>query len=197
MNPFVAVRLTETNPRRLTWQLFVFIDFLKCFLKVSIMAKAKTKRCSMCCITKPAEDMGKNGSAKDGLSGYCKACAAIYRRLLRNRGKVSNGAAQVETWEQVEGLLRTMAETQLSIQTEEAKFKDKVRKIEMAFTETVEAWACQVIAQQIIITDFVKQNSKPGEPVTRCSDFGKITSRKGKVEIKLNPDTARKRWGKP
>ena len=160
------------------------------------MVKVKEKRCSMCGILKPAEKMVKDRSSKDGLSSRCKLCWTAYNVRLQGH-KEPRGKPRIETWEQVEDMLRAMAETQLSIQTEEANFNIRISKIEEAFTETVEAWTCQLAGQQIMIADFLKRDSKPGKPVTRQCDFGKIFFGKGKIEIKLNPDVARERWGRP
>ena len=151
------------------------------------MTKQKGKQCRRCKETKLLADFHKDKTRRDGLYPECKQCRKRY-----NVGKEETDF-NLTTWEQAESALRTMAELQAAINTEEAACRDRIKMIKNYSAEAIEPWKANLNLLKTKIKSYVLGLRFP----YKKSKFGMLRVRDGKVIIKLNTSYATNHLEKP
>lgn len=162
------------------------------------MAKAAKKQCYACKQTLPLSDFHKSKGRKDGHEGKCKTCrAASYSESNPKKGQ------GVETWDQLEGLVRGMAETQAAIELEEAACESRIALARKNCRETAAAWKSRIGVQSKLIEAFLKKECERTEDrreiqsLQKSLRFGMISYHRGNLEMTFNTKKAIKLQGKP
>lgn len=169
-----------------------------------IAKKPDTKRCSKCGREKPVSDFTKNCSSKDGFYSSCKDCKQqfertykkLYRKELHDIDS-QNSRAVLDSWQQIDGVLREMAETQLTINNETESIEKRINTIKLQSDETIEPCVLHQIFLQAMLAVFLKKELSKDKRAVRQFQFGKILWNAGKVNIELNTEFAKERLGKP
>jgi len=164
--------------------------------------KRDEKRCSKCGLIKSKDKFAKKASSPDGLAYICKDCRraydTVYHKLQRSgKSRATNTrAAGIDSWNQIDSVLREMSEVQHKINTESDLREQRKQLIEQYAQEITEPLVAHQIGLQKILTDFLKKNREKAKQVFACR-FGAVCFRRGKVELTLKPVLAGKLIGKP
>jgi hypothetical protein len=163
-----------------------------------IAAHKGERRCGGCGLMKP-----KSGFPGRTKSEHCLDCRRQYNRIykqLRREGKIQQGHLQsvgIETWEQVDSVIREMAESQYRIQKEYADLQKRITILKKYTEETVELELFHQTNFRSMLTEFLKKACQPGRAIRRKFVFGSLRFRRGKLEVNLDADYAGQRIGKP
>lgn len=171
------------------------------------MPKKTTKRCGKCGKVKASDDFHKSRSSKDGLGHVCKECYKAYykdhkqhlKSTHKKRSDVDsqNSRAGIDSWQQVDSVLREMAESQLVINHENTALEERINLIKSYSNEIIEPPLSHQMVLQTMLIMFLKKELLKTKNTTRKFPFGKIFWSNGKVKIKLNTELAKNRMGKP
>ncbi|MBA7656591.1 hypothetical protein ES703_64517 [subsurface metagenome] len=167
----------------------------------NLRVKRDKKRCSKCGLIRSIDKFPKNKRAPDGLGYHCKDCEEAYNTAyhkLRRAGKLAvfRVVAGIDSWNQIDSVLRELSEAQYRINTETNLCKQRKKMIEQYTQEITEPLAAHQISLQKMLVDFLKKNREKAKQVTVCR-FGAVCFRRGKVELTLKPALAGKRMEKP
>lgn len=160
------------------------------------------KQCTKCRIIKSKDKFPKDKRAPDGLNYICKDCRRAYNttyQKLRRGGKpkVTNiRAAGIDSWNQIDSVLRELSESQYKINTENALCQERKALIDKYSQEITEPLVAHQIGLQTILIDFLKKNLVEAQRVRKCR-FGSVCFMLGKLELTLKPALAGKLIGKP
>jgi hypothetical protein len=167
-----------------------------------IVKRPDTKRCTKCGREKPVSSFTKDGSSKDGFYSSCKDCKQqferAYKKLYRKEHPDSQTCrATIDSWQQIDGVLRELAETQLTINDETESIEKRISTIKSQSDETIEPCVWHQIFLQTMLAIFLKKELSKDKRAIRKFQFGKILWNGGKVNIELNTEFAKERLGKP
>lgn len=104
---------------------------------------------------------------------------------------------EIETWEQVESIIREMAESQFKIQKEYAALEKRIALLKKYTNEMIESMLLHQINFQSMLKAFLKKTCPKGQAVTRRFDFGILRFYRGKLDVDLDAAYAGERMDKP
>lgn len=168
-----------------------------CYSKNDKMPEIKTKNCTKCGKAKPLACFYKQKRSADGRGSICKEChKTLYRK---NQGDIDppNCRSGIDSWQQVDSVLRAMAESQIAIDKEQAVCDKRVGLIKKYSEETIEPHLTHKMGLENLLTNFLKEKLPGIKTTVRKFSFGQIFWRKGKITINLNTELADRRMGKP
>lgn len=155
-----------------------------------------SKRCYGCNMVKPAAEFGRN-AGNNGLSAYCKACEKLRQTKNHKRQRVQIHHSPIQTWEQVDGLLRSMSELQYAIMVESQSLKERIAGLKSFAMKSIGAWHKQLTTQRAMIEGFLRCDYPEDYFDGKTFKFGSISYNKNGIDIKLKPKLAGERMGKP
>ena len=160
------------------------------------------KRCGKCGLIKSKDKFPKDKRSPDGLSYLCKDCkraydTAYHKSRRAGAGKVTNTrAAGIDSWNQIDSVLRELSETQYKINVETDLCEQRKKMVEQYSQEITEPLVGHQIGLQKMLIDFLKKNLIKAQKVRKYR-FGSVCFMLGQLELKLNPALAGKLMGKP
>jgi hypothetical protein len=159
------------------------------------MPGIRTKYCTQCNKEKPLDDFFKSKCSKDGRSSICKECQkSLYKKP---HIAAQNSREGIDSWQQVDSVLREMAESQVVIDKEQAVCDKRIELIKKYSEETIEPYLTHKMALENMLKNFLRAELSGVKTATRKFSFGQIFWSKGKVKISLNTTLAKVRTGKP
>jgi hypothetical protein len=160
----------------------------------------KAKRCSGCGLIKASTKFSRHRRSPDGLQSECRECRRIKERIrfMIKAGRIKKeDVFVISSWDQVESLIREMAETQCSINDAKAEYKKQVELLKQDFTDDILATTQRQIRLQLMIEAFARRNISELQNETRKFRFGVLVCEQRKFRIELDTDLARACLGKP
>lgn len=156
------------------------------------MAETATKHCPGCGETKPVTDFHKDSAKADGLNVRCKSCRAKgYQYLAPGVGR------DIDSFDQVEGVIRAMAELQAVIETEEAVCEAEVQKVRDASVEATGAWRAKLVNWNRMVREFFLKHILKGAAERKYTfRFGCVEQCGKQVKVTLNAKLAEASAGK-
>jgi transposase-like protein len=160
---------------------------------MAITKKIKEKKCSGCGRIKP------KGEFLRGRNNNCSECRRQYNRLYKQsrKGEDARLQAGIETWDQVDSLMREMAESQYRIQKEYALLDKKIAILKKDTDGIIEPDLFHQINLRSMLMMFLKKALPPERAIHRKFDFGTLRFYRGKLNMDLDTDYAEQRMGKP
>ncbi|MGA2678264.1 MAG: hypothetical protein ABSF37_03065 [Sedimentisphaerales bacterium] len=157
--------------------------------------KQKERICSDCGLPKPKGEFIKK-------SNRCRECRRQFWRAYKQalkRGHRKNSSAEIgiETWEQVDSLIREMAESQFEIKKEYADLEKRIVLLKKYTENAVEPELIHQMKFRFMLKEFLKKTTPKGQVVTRRFDFGILRFHRGKLDVELNTVYAGQRMDKP
>lgn len=168
------------------------------------------KRCSKCKKIKLSSYFTQSKDKPDGLADQCKECKREYernykrewRRIRRQKGIVEKPgiktiapATGIESLDQIDSVIRELAELQTGINYEKLTCKKRIDMVREYTKETIEPWLAHQIVLRTMLLDFLKKNGE--KTLTRKYRFGSLQFSRGKLKLRLNTDLAKQRIEKP
>ena len=137
-------------------------------------------------------DFHKDSAMPDGLNCRCKACrAAQYQGVHSTVGK------GIASCDQLESVIRVMAELQASIEAENEVCRKRVALVKEHSNQTSESWCALLKNWKRMLKKFVrKQPGRNGVFVKHC-EFGSVRFKDGKMKVQLDWKLAAASAGKP
>jgi hypothetical protein len=168
------------------------------------MPEIKTKHCGKCGEVKPADCFTKDSNSKDGLHINCKDCKRQFENFYKKNRRIhlpeidhQNSRSGIDSWQQVDSVLRTMAESQIEIDKERAVCDKRVELIKKYSEEAIEPYLAHKTGLEAMLANFLTMKLSGIKATVRKFLFGQIYWNKGKVTITLNTELANRRMGKP
>jgi len=147
------------------------------------MPETTKKRCSQCGQVKSRSDFYKDKTRPSGLKSVCKECwGAVPAKSIENEN-------------QIDSVIREMAELQANIDHEKASCQHRISLIQKYTGEITEPYVLHQTFLQSTLLSFLKKQG--GKRFFRRYRFGAVSYSRGKLEIELNVELARQRMGKP
>jgi hypothetical protein len=163
------------------------------------------KQCSKCKRIKLRSCFTKNKSTPDGLDYSCKECKREfereYKRELRRSRRISLEpihivpATGIENAEQIDSLIREMAELQANINHEKAQCKTRISLVKKYTDEIIEPFISHQIAIRVMLLDFLKKQED--KTFSHKYRFGVVSFSCGKLKLSLCTDLARQEMDIP
>ena len=169
------------------------------------MTEAKTKKCSTCKLVKPLSDFYKNRSSLDKHHNLCKVCCAEAQRTRRSRkkrkparyGSVELLKPGIITWEQVDCVLRQIAESENAIKDYRAERTRKILEIINSIDGCIERLKERQEDMFQLLDGFVIERYSGRALVVKKLNYGRVRIVNGEIEVDPNYKLARKTAGKP
>jgi hypothetical protein len=165
---------------------------------MTVTSKQKERICSYCGLPKPKRAFRKKDNR-------CLDCRREYNRVwkqLSRAGKArqTNQASSevgIETWGQVDSVIREMAESQFKIQKEYAALEKRIALLKKNTDETIEPELIHQINFRSMLKVFLEKTCSTEQAILKRFDFGVLRFHRGKLEVELNAAYAGQRMGKP
>lgn len=129
----------------------------------------------------------------------CKECEKRNERIYKNqqgRGKADvTETLGIQSWNQVDSVLREMAELQSDINKETTVCEKRVSMIREYSKEVIEPWLVHQIVLQATLQNFLRKDGR--KRLVGRYRFGIINFFRGRLKIKLNLNLAKQQRGKP
>lgn len=159
-------------------------------------------RCCNCGVTKTKDNTTKDKRVRNGFQSLCKNCKRAYDRVYRKlyrEGKLGahKSLAGIDSWNQVDSVLRELSELQYRINTENDLCQQRIDLIKEYSQEITDPYIAHQLGLRSMLDSFFKRN--PGKLKTSKREycFGTIVIRRGKRILSLEPELAGKKLGKP
>jgi hypothetical protein len=155
----------------------------------------KERKCGGCGRMKP-----KGEFPRKKRYGHCIECRRLYNNLYQQRRRNEEDVrkqAGIETWDQVDSLIREMAESQFRIQKEYALLDNKIATLKKATDEIIETDIIHQINLRSMLTAFLENVCPSKQAMRRKFDFGALRFCRGKLSMDLDTVCAEQRMGKP
>lgn len=174
-------------------------------LKLKEKKSPVEKRCTACGEVKPRSDFYVNIYNSDGLRDWCIHCEKKYQSAM-NKKRNERAAEQskspaapvgISTWDQVNGVLREIAELQLEAKAEVAKCKERV----VLIIKDSEGVVSPVISRQIflrsLLESFLRKTCPSHKQTLKKFRFGSLRFCRKRLHLELNLEHAAARLGLP
>ncbi len=174
-------------------------------LEVKIREKIipKEKRCPRCGIVKTASEFWKCKFKANGLYSHCIKCLKLHRKtrlailnIKDTKGIKDNDLKKVESWNEVDSILREIAETQLTINAEEKACKNRVSMIIKQSSEAIAPYKRHQHRLRYMLESFLKKVWLYGDS-QREFRFGTIKVIRKNIVYNINVALAKERLGLP
>jgi predicted nucleic acid-binding Zn-ribbon protein len=161
-------------------------------------SKQKKRICKHCGQPKPVEEFVKG-------SNRCLECRRQYFRVYKQLSRAGKARQKreaclevgLETWGQVDSVIREMAESQFRIQKEHADLEKRIALLKKYTDETVEPELIHQITFQSMLRAFLKKTCSTEQAILKRFDFGVLRFHQGKLAVELDAARAGQRMGKP
>jgi hypothetical protein len=165
---------------------------------MTVTNKQKERVCSDCGLPKLKSAFRK----KDKRCWECrKRYISAYKQLRRagqpRQTRYAFAEVGIETWEQVESVIREMAESQFRINEEYAGMERRIALLKKNTDVTVEPELIHQINFRSILKAFLKKTCPKGQAITKYCAFGIIKFHRGKLDVELDTTLARMRMDNP
>jgi hypothetical protein len=165
---------------------------------VTVTSKQKEKICRGCGLPKPGKEFVKGSSR-------CLECRRQYHRVYKQLRRQGRGRQKrqaflevgIETWKQVDSVIREMAESQFKIQKEYADLKRRIVLLKKYTDEAVESEVIHQIIFQSMLKVFLKKTCSTAQATLKRFDFGVLRFNRGKLTVELDAAYAGQRMEKP
>lgn len=147
------------------------------------------KYCYKCKKLKSKTKFSKVKSNPDGLDSICIECNKIEKAF--DSDKNANDIPGIYNLEQLDGVIREMAELECGINQE----KTKINNILTQQNSTIKPWLAHQADLRNMLLSFLKRNKI--KKFNRRYFFGVVIFSRGKLEISLKPDLAKQMMEKP
>jgi len=159
------------------------------------------KQCCQCGFVKSYRDFDKKPEASDGLHSCCKKCRNLNARVLYLMRQVDKKSPQkafagIDSWEQVEDVLRHMAELQIAINQERADCDWRIDTIKRQVAKTIKPIIVHQTRLHLMLESFLKKVRRTAGTIYEQFDFGSVRLCHGKLRVELNIAQTAKRLGK-
>ena len=160
------------------------------------------KQCSYCKVIKPSSEFQRTKNNLDGLQGMCKECAKVTKKASWEKSRAEIERAQetktmVNTEEQVENLIREMAENQYAMDIEQAACKKRVALIIQETAQAIASRRRDQLMRYTAIECFFKRTLDWSKTFSVAYRFALVKYYRGKTEIELDTVLAGKLINKP
>ena len=134
-----------------------------------------------------------------GRNSNCIECRRLYNRIYKQSHKREQGRSEagIETWDQVDSVIREMAELQYGIQKEYVALEERIAILKRHTAEIIEPDLFHQINLRSILKAFLEKACPPGRAIRRKFDFGIVRLCRGKLNVVLDAARAGQRIGKP
>lgn len=165
-------------------------------------ANEKIKRCNKCGLVKPHVAFSKCKKGRYGRVGTCKDCIKIYNRLyaqshIRGEHNRTNEERGIESWSQVEGVIRELAELQARIKNEYQALQQRIALIRKYSDDAVEPEISHRIALERMLEDFLGKLPLPKKGIRNFYRFGVLKFCGKKMSLELDTGLAGQMRDKP
>ena len=151
------------------------------------------KLCPGCGETKPASDFHKDSAKADGLNCSCKLCRAQGYQYL-----APGVAREIAEFDQVESVVRAMAELRGAIDIAQAHCEAEVHKLRDWSRQDVDPWAARLVNWERLIREFFLKHILKGAAERKYTfRFGCVEVCGKRVTVTLNAKLAAASAGKP
>jgi len=160
------------------------------------------KQCSYCKVIKPSNEFQRTKNRRDGLQGMCKECARVKKKSSFEKSRAEIERAQntkimVNTEEQVENLIREMAENQYAMEVEQTACTKRVAQIMQESVRAIASRRRHQLSMYTVIECFFKKTLDWSKTFSTAYRFGLVKYYRGKTEIELDIILAGKLIGNP
>jgi hypothetical protein len=129
----------------------------------------------------------------------CKKCEKrskqIYKNKLTQKNVIEAERLGIQNWNQIDSVLREMAELQSRINEEEVNCETRISLIKKYSEEIIDPWIAHQIALQIMLQNFLRKDGR--KRLIRKYRFGRIRFFRGQLKIQFDIDLAKQRMEKP
>ncbi len=158
------------------------------------------KQCTYCKVIKPESEFQRCGNRSDGLQARCKdCCRAIVADRNRRRKAERDAAARIDykifNYEQMDSVVREMAEVQLEIDVELKVCQQRVTRTIQESAEVLEPRRRRLQHFLTAIECYFIRESRVR--ATKQFRFGLVQCHRGNVNVELDVKQAEKCLGKP
>jgi len=170
--------------------------------KTEITVELTEKQCAKCRIVKPCSDFYRSKERHDGLHSDCKKCRNAakvenYAKRLARTGKTNRNGIIINTDEQVDHIIREMAELQLNINVEVNACKKRVSHFIQESARVLEPLRRRQQKLRIAIESFYMRTKTLSQFHSQSYRFGTIRIFRNELEIILDVRQAEKSQGMP
>jgi len=164
---------------------------------MSTVNEKKERICSVCGLPKPKGEFVKSDKKR------CRNCRGqfwqVYKKARKQRGRPATYSVEVgiETWGQVDSLIREMAESQFRIHKEYMDLERRIALLKKCSDGTVEPEFIHQINFRSMLKTFLKKKYTKGQAVTQYFNFGIVRFHRGKLDVELDAVYAGQRMDKP
>lgn len=155
------------------------------------------KICASCKALKPHGEFHKDRRQCDGLNRICKQCRKEKYINSQNRKVYSKKFGEVETWDQVESVIRELAEIEADNEDYLELLKRKTAIIKNDYEEATANGRAHGIGLRILLKNFLNNQLHKKKTITKVSRFGTVIYDGSNLTFKLNTKLARQCRGKP
>ena len=165
--------------------------------------KRDISRCCCCGVLKTPKNTGKNKDVRNGLKSKCNACTSAYNREYRKQHKnvkekmLHQSNQGIDSTNQVDSVLREMAELQHQINTENGLCEKRKKMIEDYTEELIEPLVVHQHKLRGMLNAFIKKAWHGSKRKAGHYRFGSIRLHRGKLIVDLKPELAGRFRGKP
>jgi hypothetical protein len=168
--------------------------------QMTVTSKQKKERCGSCGLMKPIKELRCNERKIN-----CLKCRRQYNRVykqLRRAGQARQknqtySEVGIETWDQVDSIIREMAESQFRIQKEYADLEKRIVFLRKYTAEAVEPELIHQINFRSMLKAFLKKTCSTEQATLKRFDFGVLRFCRGKLDVDLDAAYAGQRIDKP
>jgi len=166
-----------------------------------VTSKQKEERCGSCGRMKPKKELRCNGRKI-----HCLDCRTQYRHIYEQRCRegqaihthhASSADVGIETWGQVDSVIREMAESQFKINNEYMGLNRRIALLKKYTAEAVEPELIHQINFRLMLETFLKKTCSTEQAILKRFDFGVLRFHRGKLDVELDAAYAGQRMDKP
>lgn len=160
------------------------------------------KRCRACGVVKLRRYFYTTNYRPDGLRDWCIDCEKKFQQSKKEK-RNERAAIQpefrvgIDTWDQVGGVLREIAELQLRAKIEAVNCKEHITLIKKDSEEAVAPIVNQQIFLRLLLESFLRKACSTSVKTFRKYRFGGLHYYRGNLRLDLNLELAHQRAGQP
>ena len=160
------------------------------------MPEVKEKRCNKCHLLKPVKDFSKDKKSPDGYGYTCKTCKSLYAKECYQRER-PNSKAGLDSWDQIDSVVREIAEIQAAINAEKATCERRIAQLKEYVNKAIRPWQAHQERLIDMLREYFKKNHTDTVAATKDCRFGTVGYFGGRIILDLNTELAKERIDKP